>query len=453
MTNTEQPVEATACKPLGRWEKIGIGVVVLLFVVFGGLVEQRSAFLERRMGDLDVFLRAAWAVRNDADLYAITSDNDWHYLYPPLYAILLTPLADPPKIADHAGYVPYAVSVAICYLISVFSLFAGAHVLANALEGRVFADGQAVYCRRWWFLRLWPVLICFLPIGHTLMRGQANVIVLAMLCAAMAGWIRGLRFRAGLWLSFAICIKVIPVYLLVYPLWQRDGRALGGVAIGCFAGLVLVPLAAFGPTKTATHYETYAKAFFGPFFGVHHDERSREEIATTDSIGVKNAIHNWTYPDQATRPEDMNAIGKAAYLLLGFAMTFLTLWPGTLRRDESPTRTASVFGSLILLMTIFSPVSHRHYLLFCMPIVMCVLVATWNTQPTLRIPWGLTGCFLVFNVTMFVAYLPDLENIMKDRCAALFATLPMWVIPVWMLWRRPAVASVAAETFAASRAA
>src|SRR5205085_2685737 len=84
----DDPVEETATKPLSR---LGKGIVVLFFVflaVFGAHVEQRSAFLSRRMGDLDVFLRAAWAVRNDADLYAITSDNDWHYLYPPLYAIL-----------------------------------------------------------------------------------------------------------------------------------------------------------------------------------------------------------------------------------------------------------------------------------------------------------------------------------------------------------------------------
>ena len=139
------------------------------------------------MGDLDVFLRAAWAVRNGADLYKVTSDNDWHYIYPPLYAILMTPLADPPKGEDLSGYVPYSISVAICYIINLLSLFLGVHVLASALEER--AEGAVLparpkYCRRWWMLRLWPILICFLPIGHTLMRGQVNVIVLASLCVS-----------------------------------------------------------------------------------------------------------------------------------------------------------------------------------------------------------------------------------------------------------------------------
>src|SRR5262249_33720576 len=183
-------MDGDATKPLGRWGKIGVIAFFLLLAGFGAHVEQKSAFLTRRMGDLDVFLRAAWAVRNDADLYAITSDNDWHYLYPPFYAILLTPLADPPRDADTTGYVPYAVSVAIIFLLNVGVLFLGVHVLASALEERAGWQDQPRFCRRWWMLRLWPILICILPIGHTLMRGQVNVFILGMLCAAVAAWMR-----------------------------------------------------------------------------------------------------------------------------------------------------------------------------------------------------------------------------------------------------------------------
>src|SRR5438105_12876445 len=111
-----------ATRPIGRWEKFGLAFFLFGLVAVGVLVEYRSALLTRRMGDLDVFLRAAWAVRNNADLYTIASDNDWHYIYPPLYAILLTPLADPPRDADPTGYLPYAYSVAICYLINLLCL-------------------------------------------------------------------------------------------------------------------------------------------------------------------------------------------------------------------------------------------------------------------------------------------------------------------------------------------
>src|SRR5438105_2103425 len=100
---------------LSRWEKLGVAAFFLVLAAFGALVEVRTVFLDRRMGDLDVFLRAAWAVRTGNDPYAVTSDNDWHYLYPPLYAILLTPLADPPPGCESNDYVPFPWSVAICY--------------------------------------------------------------------------------------------------------------------------------------------------------------------------------------------------------------------------------------------------------------------------------------------------------------------------------------------------
>jgi alpha-1,2-mannosyltransferase len=433
-----------ATAPLSRWGTFGVVGFFVFLLAFGGMVEYRSALLSRRMGDLDVFLRAAWAVRNDADIYAITSDNDWHYLYPPLYAILMTPLADPPKDGDAAGYVPYKYSVAICYLISLLSLFVGVHVLASAMEARVFAGGQPAYCRRWWLLRILPIVICFLPIGHTLMRGQVNVVVLAMLCAAAAGWIRGQSFRAGAWLAFAICIKVIPVYLLVYPLCKLDKRALLGCAAGCFVGLVLIPVAAFGPERTKAHYDTYAKAFFGPLLNLTKDERNKEEIAQTDSVGVRNALHNWMYPDARNRPDDMHFATKATYLLLGFVMTLITLVPGAWRKSTSTTLCAHQFAGLIVLMTLFSPVSHSHYLLFCLPVVMSLLAYAWQDQATLRLPRMLTACFIVFNVTMAIAYLPGLE-ILKDRCAALFATLPLWVIPALQTWRGSIITAPAAS--------
>ncbi len=293
-------------------------------------------------------------------------------------------------------------------------------------------------------LRVWPMLICMMPIGETLMRGQANLIVLACVCAAMAGWMRGWNIRAGAWLALAICIKVIPAFLLVYPLWKRDGRGLLGCAVGLIIGIVIVPALVFGPARAVTHYETYGQVFFAPFFKLNNDASRKNEILggvnATESVGVGNALHNWMYPDHARRPADMDLAAQIAFVVLGTAMTFVTIWPGT----GTSMRVAYGMGGLIVLMAIFSPVCHSHYLMFCMPIVMSLLAGVWRSQPTLRLPLPLTTVFVVFIATMAIAYLPGLE-ILKDRCAALFATLPLWGIPIARLWRRqpplPEVAS------------
>jgi hypothetical protein len=115
-------------------DRVGLLLFLTLIVAFGVLVEYRSAFLRRRMGDLGCYLRAAWAVRTGHDLYEVMDDNLWHYNYPPLYAILLTPLADPPRGMDTTGYPPYAVSVAVVYILNLIFLALAVHGLASALE-------------------------------------------------------------------------------------------------------------------------------------------------------------------------------------------------------------------------------------------------------------------------------------------------------------------------------
>jgi len=438
-----------AMRTLYRWEKVLLaGFFLVLLPALGALVEYRSAFLSRRMGDLDCFLRAGWAVRTGNDLYAVTSDNDWHYNYPPFLAILAVPLADPPRGEDSAGYLPYGWSVAICYLLNVLCLFASAHVLASALEERMADNGGTLprFCARWWALRSWPVLVCFLPIGHTMVRGQVNILILATLCAAGAAWLRGQSFRAGVWVALAMCIKIIPVYLLVYPLWKRDWRALGGVAAGLLVAGALIPTAAFGPEKTVEHYATYSRVMFGPLFGYSEDETRKHELLgvnSSDSVGFKNVIHNWTYPVAHERPEHMHPIGKAMYLGLGFLMTFVTLWPGTWPGRRSASLEAIQFASLILLMTLFSPVCHSHYLLLCMPIVMVLCAEHWRHERTLKLPGYVVVSGVAFFTTMAIAYLPGCE-ILKDRCASLFATVPLWAIAVVWMWRSDKVSTATA---------
>ena len=53
MTNTSASVERLSCR-----ERIQVGVLLLLPVLFGILVEYRSAYLSRRMGDLETELIA-----------------------------------------------------------------------------------------------------------------------------------------------------------------------------------------------------------------------------------------------------------------------------------------------------------------------------------------------------------------------------------------------------------
>jgi hypothetical protein len=420
------------------WAALPIGL--LLAIGFGAMVEMRSAFLSRRMGDLDCYLRPAWAALVGKDIYDIKDDNGWHYNYPPLYAILLIPLADPPYDEDAAGFVPFPVSVAIVYVLNLVFLAVAVHLLAGALE-RHSSDPairtQPRFCRRWWALRLWPILVCLASIAHTAMRGQVNLQVLALFAAWMACALDGRRRLGGFFLAMAMCIKVIPIYLLVYPLWRRDGQSLTGCAAGLFVGLVAVPLAVMGPARTAMEYDQYGRVLFGPLLKLSDDISRENELLgmhATDSMGIKNAIHAWLYPNQYTRPLEYHGLENGLYLVLGVLMTLAVLWRAGRERGSSGWSTIHEVGALVILMVVFSPVSHVHYFTFCLPLVMSMLLRRWENATTLHIGWPLTLALIWFVAACALPALPPLE-MLKDKRMPLLGALPLWTIGVIDLWR------------------
>src|SRR5262249_15559885 len=233
---------------------------------FGVWVEVHSALQEVRHTDLADFLRAGWAVRIGNDPYQIVEEHGWHYNFPPLFAIVVAPLADPPRGADNRGMVPFPVSVAIWYVLSLCLLAAASNLVASALEQTVGGDRMRNLrpTWQWWRMRLLPILICIRPIGFTLSRGQVNLLLLFLLCAMIAAVIARQPVRAGLWLAGAVCLKVFPLYLVVYPLWRRDWRFLAGLAGGLAMGLVLIPVAVLGMNRTGLYYSELTRAVFEP---------------------------------------------------------------------------------------------------------------------------------------------------------------------------------------------
>ncbi len=441
---------------LSRLERAALLLFVAVLIGFGAIVELRSAYLSRRMGDLGCFLRPAWAVLAGEDIYDITDDNRWHYNYPPLYAILMIPLADPPAGVSSAGFVPYPLSVAIFYAFNLLCLAVAVHVLASAIE-RHAADpayrNQPRFCRRWWALRTWPTLICLAPIGHTCMRGQVNLQVMALLCGWIACVVGGRRRLGGFLLAIAVCIKVIPIYLLVYPLWRREGRTLAGCGLGLFAGLVLVPLLGFGPERMVDEYAKYAQVLFGPLLHLSTDTSRAHELLgmnATDVMGIKHAIHNWLYLNPQTRPAEFSPAEDWTHRILGVLMTLAVLWPARRRspapsplplspvgergRGEGAVSTIQEFSLLLVLMVVLSPISHAHYYAFCLPLVMVLLFRQWQHRTTLHVPWALGVALGWFAVASSVPTWPGLDDY-RDLCVPLFGA-----VAAVDRWRRAALA-------------
>jgi hypothetical protein len=424
-----------------RGERLALLGFVAVFVVFGVLVEYRSALQRTRKGDLDVFLRAGWAIRADADPYSVTDDNGFHYHYPPLLAILAAPLADPPADAERAGMLPYPVSVALCYVFNLLFLAFAVHHLAGALEQTVAGSAPLrgrPGSRGWWALRLWPVLACIIPIGHTLMRGQVNLLLLALFAGFLADLLRGQRFRAGLWLAGAICIKIIPAYLLLLPLWRRDGRCLAGCAAGLVIGLAVIPLVCLGPVRTLDCYQEMTRTVLLPGLGRGDDASRAEELTNTTATegqSILTAMHNTLYPEFATRPHKASPTVRLVSHLLGGLLTLTTLWAFGWRRRGDGLDDVLFFGVLVLNMLLISPVCHLHYFSLALPLVMALLVERWQRREGLALDpllWGVLALNTVANL------LPNLPNmtLLRDCGCALYGSLLLWLSAIVLLWRR-----------------
>jgi hypothetical protein len=422
--------------PLRRWQVLALAGLALAAVGFGVLVEIRSAFLSRRMGDLTVFLRTAWAVRTGQDIYAITDPNGFHYHYPPLLAILLVPLADPPAGADTSGMLPYPLTVALWYGLSILFLVLGVHRLAGALEDTTKAPADLVNRRRW-ALRLLPILVCLPPVGHTLMRGQVSLLLLLLLAGMTAALLRRRSGEAGLWLAGAICLKVIPAYLLVYPLWRRDVRCLAGCALGLVLGMAVIPAAVFGPARTWAYYEEWTEVLIRPGLGAGTDQsRTKELIAVTatDSQSFLAVLHNTLHPDGATRPANPSPAVRRAHWLIGGVLTLLTLLAARWRRSDGPSE-ALFLGQLTVLMLLLSPVCHLHYFCLSIPLVLSLLAALWERDVSRA---AACGTILLLAGTIVANTLPHFGQFqrLRDDGLAMYAALSLWLVGCLVLWQR-----------------
>jgi hypothetical protein len=441
-SSTQYSVPNPWASPLQRRHRVFLWCLVAGFVVLLCPIELRSAFLKRPMTDLQVYLRAAWAVRTGHDLYAIIDDNKWHYHYPAVFAILLVPLANAPAGESHAGMLPFHEAVALWHCFGLLCLVAAAHWLASALEAQSADPAirtQPRWCYRWWALRLWPVLVCITPVGQTLVRGQVNLLVLAMLCAMLAAALRRQSWRAGLWLSAAVCVKIIPAFLLLYPLMRRDWRWLGGCAAGLFIGLVLIPGIVFGPEKAWQYTQEWGNVFLLPVLdrgGDHARDKELVEATATDSQSPLRIIHFALYPDFTKRPADAAPWVRHVHWLIGAVMTGLTLL-AIGRQPHQGTALVLAFGTLIITMLMVSPICHQHYLCLMLPAAAALMIHAWER----RSRWLSRELLLVLPTVSLALLLPFIPGwgILRDHGLPGAAALLLWATACLVLfWQKHA---------------
>ena len=176
-----------------------------------------------------------------------------------------------------------------------------------------------------------------------------------------------------------ICLKVLPAFLLLYPLWRRDARCLAGCAIGLVVGLVVIP-ALRGPQWAITQYQAMADKVLFPGLGAGEDHTlatTLTNVTGTDSESLLSTLHNTLHLNRDTRPNEASAVVRAIALLIGGLLTALTLGAAGWRRPRLAWVEVLFFGQLMLLMVLISPVCHLAYFVLEMPLIMAVVDTAW----------------------------------------------------------------------------
>lgn len=395
--------ELSPAQPLPPWGHFALWAMLVALFVFFAITLHREAFQQPRRGDLGVYLRTAWAAREGESLYQIVDDHGWHYNYPPLLASVLIPLADPPADVPESarvGIPPYWLSAVIWFWLSVACIAGSVHLIAAALEATASKrDPPPVkFSLGWWALRILPLITTLFFVGGGIARGQVTPIVLLFLAGSAATILRGRSVRAGLWLGFAVMLKLFPAYLLIYPLWRRDRRFLAGAAAAMVAGF-LFPFATMGPSAAFASYREFVdQRLLGEAVRIGNPDFSDELYGTNSSIqGFEYMIYNSLHPNRQTRASQPPMPYVLAHIALSGLLTAGALW--AMRRRGDPLAEFLAFAALCLLMVPILPVSRPHYYSIGLLALAGLYAAKWPRQRGLWAGWPVALVSVAFAVT------------------------------------------------------
>ncbi len=436
-------------EPLRRWERNTLIGVLIFLIAFCALVVHRSAFQDERRTDATVYFRAGWAIRNGLNPYEVPDDRNLHFAYPPVVAILFSPLADAPPGVEREWLLPYEVSISLWIALSVLATFLAVHWFALALEESARDPAlrlPPIGSRRWWYNRMLPIYVCIVPIGGTYSRGQITPFLLLFIAGMVLATVRGRRFTSGLWLAAAICAKIIPALLLIFPLLRRDWRALAGVATGIAIGVAVIPTAELGITGAIEIHEQFADHMIKPALGLGGTSTMQREMMSMKRPGcqsIKAIIHNYqhwnrdTRPDTAGRFTNLAHVGISLVLVLGLVLSYG--W----KRPHDAIGMMTMVGGLLTVMCIISPESHTHYFCLPIPLIMALAYRSLESRPNRVLPTAGTLAVLVIAGFCFAIVSIPLWEMRREAGIPMYAALVLWVAAICQLRSEPVVPAAA----------
>jgi hypothetical protein len=322
-----------------------------------------------------------------------------HFVYPPLLALVLMPIARlPDTLADAIWWIAQA-GVLVCY-------------------GRVLAGVLSAHGRLRWPLAA-ALLLTSLPVLHDLKWGQISDVIVLLGALWLITPSRGSAFGLG----FAAACKLFPLAFALPPLLWPQRRLVWQVAAWALALGLVLPLFVLGGTPTLQTWQ--------------HVARSLHELDALGSIpasqDLASAIRQWFGPPGRVGvyvparawlfPLPLSA-EHALYWSSALLLSTITGHAARNARGGSP----SVAAILMLVVPLLSPLAWEHY--YCaLPLAIAVALARPDMDPRVLglalLAWAIPALgewAQLFDDWDFFTY----ESLHATTIAAVLAVAAVW---------------------------
>jgi hypothetical protein len=390
--------------------------------------------------DFTVYTEAGAAFFDGRDPYEVSNPRGWHYLYPPLFAILLAPLAA--LDTQIQAVVWYFVSVAACFGMWRECRRMWRWLSTNAVvastgpperdQGRSLQSTIARDDKRStpggppiWLGWLATATVA-LPVMNCLQRGQVGVVLGYLLIVGLrlviaSETVRGV-FVGGVALAMAVTIKLTPILpagilalLLLAKAWRnhhsyadalaerlsrgpihRAAATFAGGLAGLLLFVLIIPGSIVGHAANIAHLQTWGRRVVtNEAVGIDNDfnvrsKRNQSLANAVRRLGNRVAFAAGAGPDdrlvddlaqQATAMPMENAAMDFTLRVVAMGLVALLLiagWRVADRGDDSGL--AALFGLACTATLLVSPISWGHHYVVWLPALVFVPYQLWNND-------------------------------------------------------------------------
>jgi hypothetical protein len=378
------PRRLTAIRPwiVAVW--VICGFTIWGYVDVGPRGRIDGADVDAHKTDFTVFTEAGAAFFDGRNPYLVANPRGWHYLYPPIFALMVAPLS----LFDTESQVTF------WYFVNVGLTF-GCFFEARKILKRI--SGHAAHAFSRWVC-ICGALAAVLPFLDCMQAGQLGIAILYLLLvgfrlfAQASSW--PVSWLAGLIVSLPAAVKLVPalpVAFLVFQQWSAVafptgaprpwGRATSltaGVLAGLFLFLVAIPASMIGwhanlgylrlweqrivsndhvggTANFNFHSERNQSLSNAAYLLAKSSDRSKPRVASERALRERL--------ERLVKPRVRVVIGASLALLLGLGLT--------LGRRKNALDQATAFSAALCATLLVSPLSWGHYYMALGPAVVC----------------------------------------------------------------------------------